>query len=186
MSENSIGNLSFDHYTLETDAEKYIVSLEALLLVNGYHDSSEVLKSLSKLKRSMKRNKTKRYSFSVHPVVSVESKKEEEPKEEESQETEEFFLVRDLVVKTTGLPLRNTFNKVTASGYNLTTFVLAGPREDLLFDPSSPLLREHIASSVLEHTKKRLFSFSVCSLKVREKGSLIGVRCQCAYKGSTL
>jgi len=186
MSENSIGNLSFDQYTLETEAEKHIVSLEALLLVNGYHDSSEVLRSLSKLKRSMKRNKTKRYSFSVHPVVPVESEKEEEEHKEESQETEELLLVRDLVAKTTGLPLRKTFNKITSSGYNLTTFVLAGPLEDLLFDPSSPLLREHIASAVLEHTKKRLFSFSVCSLKVKEKGTSVGVRCQCAYKGSGL
>jgi len=181
MTDTSVGNLSFDHYTLETDAEKNLVSLEASLLVAGYHPSSDTIRILHKLKRSMKRNRVRRYSFSVHPVV-VTSKQSTPPSAELCSDTEELFLVRDIVEKCTGFGVKSYKNKVTSSGHNLTTFVLAGPCVDLLFDPDSPLLREHLASSVLEHTKSSLSSFCVGSTSISKKGDMVGVKVQCVYR----
>ena len=188
MSDDSLGNLSFDQYTLETDAERFIVSIEAALVVHGFGPSSDTIKLVHKLKRSMKRNKTRRYSFSVHPVSSIaslaaaEKKKEEANPEPEVVPTEEFFAIKDSLSRCTGLAHISYKLKQTSSGYFIATFVLAGPSKDLLFGGSSALLREHLASSLLERTKDEVFSFCVSSIKVSEQGNSVGVKCQCLYK----
>jgi hypothetical protein len=184
--DKPFGNLSFSNYTMETEAERCLLAIQAALRVKGYSPSHPAMKKVLRLKRSMSRNKIRRYSFNLIPtkVALLEKpKKEGEPLNDMSE------LIVPVLEKATGLVFHSKESKVTSSGHFLVKFVLTGKVEQCRVEPdtngSVNRVREEIAATMFNEHRDALSSFSLQPFRVRadEKGR-VGLSVQCIYRGS--
>lgn len=179
--DSPFGNLAFDHYTLDSEAEKSILALQAALTVAGYTDGTPTMKGLTKLKRSMKRNSVRRYTFAVRPVIHPAGTLPEKPVLETFTDEELTPFVVVAYENASGLTLHHKTVKKASSGHMITDVFLAGKEKDCLFDVRTPdLLQEHVA--VLLAESNVLSSFVVQFLRAKSKDENIVVHSQCLYK----
>lgn len=189
MTESKpFGNLTFSRYTLETDAERCLLALQAALSVKGYNPSHPAMKKVLRLKRSMSRSKIRRYSFNL---IQAEVSPSLEPKPQvigNPPDTGE--LLAPILERITGLALRSKTSKRTSSGHSLVSFVLGGKLKDCRIVPGtmSPIsvdvARGEVARVVARELGEQFSSFSLQPFRIRfdESKGVIGLSIQCFYK----
>ena len=134
-NNNPYGNLSFSDYTLETEAERLVLSLQAAMKVSGFPVSGKAWKTLLKLKKAMARSK--KYSFTVVPSV----RSEEEPEEElPAPNREQAGCVAEVMGNCLGIHLKKFTVRPTSSGYNIVRGVYAGTLDELRIPPNPDYL----------------------------------------------
>jgi len=67
------GKLSYENHTFETRAECLVVALQAAMKVHGIKEDDKSMRCLRRLKKAMKKNKVRKYSFSIIPKEESES-----------------------------------------------------------------------------------------------------------------
>lgn len=185
-SDKAFGNLTFSSYTMETDAERYVLALQAALRVKGYTPAHPTMKKVLRLKRSMGRNKTRRYTFNL-----VQAKPEESvtPQNKSIVTNDRSELLSPILERVTGLQFHSKEAKLASSGHFIVKFVLVGKAEDARIEPgtNSPLgpnkAREAVASAVMLELGTELSSFSVQPFRIKMDKGRIGLSVQCIYRG---
>jgi len=183
-NDKAFGNLSFSNYTMETDAERCVLALQAALKVHGYTPAHPTMKKVLRLKRSMGRNKIRRYTFDLVPAKTEASTAPPRP-----VPTNDYAeSLAPLLERVTGLKLHSKDAKVATSGHLIVKFVLVGTLESARIEPGTKSVftpnkaREAIALEVMRDLKE-LTSFSVQPLRIRTDKGRMGMAVQCIYRG---
>jgi hypothetical protein len=170
---------------METDAERYVLALQAALRVKGYTPAHPTMKKVLRLKRSMGRNKTRRYTFNL-----MQAKVETPTLQNKPVVTNDRSeLLSPILERVTGLRFHTKEAKLASSGHFIVKFVLVGRSEEARIEPgtNSPVgplkAREAVASAVLAELGTELSSFSVQPFRIKMDKGRIGLSVQCIYRG---
>ena len=129
--KSPFGNLSFEEYTFETEAEKLVLALHAAMQVEGLAKKSKPIKTVIKLKRAMA--KTKRYSFDPIPRAK---KNEENNVEIPEPDQEQANLVAQVMAHCFGLTRKKWSARGTSAGLGIVRGVYAGKLDELRIPPN--------------------------------------------------
>jgi hypothetical protein len=175
----NFGNLAFSNYTMETTAERCILAIQAALRVKGYAESHDTMKKVLRLKRSMGRNKTRRYTFNL-----IQSKPTGQVQGPQPVEGDDYSsLLIPLLEETTGLQLHSKEAKKASSGHFMVKFVMVG-LSDARVASNQNQVRQDIARTVVEKLGDSLSSFSVQPFRLRMDKGRVALSVQCIYRGS--
>ncbi len=185
--DRPFGNLTFSSYTMETDAERCLLAIQAALRVHGYSSSHPTMKKVLRLKRSMTRNKVRRYTFTLIPTSpDVPQTRSPAPVPEDDKSR----LIAPILEEVTGLVFHSKESKVASSGHFLVKFVLVGRIHTARISPGAGTVtadkaREEVAARVVRDLKDELSSFSVQPFRIRADmaKNVIGLSVQCIYRG---
>lgn len=179
-SNKDFGNLAFSSYTMETAAERCILAIQAALRVKGYAESHVTMKKVIRLKRSMGRNKTKRYTFNLIPSKPTGQVSGPRPIEEGNDYCE---LLIPLLEKTTGLRFHSKESRRASSGHLMVKFVMTGSSTAPVASNQNRV-RQDIAKAVVETLSESLSSFSVQPFRLRMDKGRVALSVQCIYRGA--
>lgn len=179
------GNLSFDNYTVETDAEKQVLAIQAALQVRGYVATHPTMKKVLRLKRSMSRNKVRKYTFNLVPVrVEIPERVKQAPNEDFSE------LLIPLLEGITGLKYHAKEAKTASSGHLIVKFVLFGALSTSKVEPGPQAVlsprkaQEALALEVVKKLGTTLTSFSSQPFKTKVHKTTMAMSVQCIYRGN--
>lgn len=175
MDKSVFGNLSYERHSFETDSECLLVALQAALKVQGLSDDSAPLKCIRRLKRSMKKNKIRKYSFSLIPTETSEEK-EATPSVFPLAENDNTSLIIKELSSAFGMHFKFASLSSTSSRYKILKVKGAGRASTLTgllsFQPAVDALRAMGFPSV---------AFSVLKKKDFKEKDAVGIVVQCIY-----
>jgi len=178
MSSSAFGNLSYAEQAFETDSECLLIALQAALKVQGFADDSGPLKCISRLKRSMKKSKVRKYSFSLVPSAKESTGGEEAATPSVLPLAEDTSTSSILAELSSAFGLRFKFTSLssTSSRYKVLRAKCAGPSESL-----SGLLPFQAVVDSLRSLGFPSVSFSVIKKVDFKEKHAVGIVVQCIY-----
>lgn len=175
--DKTFGNLTFSNYTLETPAERCLLALQAALRVKGYSPSHPTMKKVLRLKRSMSRNKVRRYSFNLVPA---KAESPAVPAKLANAKNDRSELLIPILEQVTGLAFSSKDSRVTSSGHFLVKFVLTGTNSPVSLEKT----RSSVAERVFQELKEELSSFSIQPFISQSTAGQTTLSVQCIYRGA--